>query len=119
MLAFVKAQLGKPYLFAADGPDAYDCSGLVAAAYEQIGIKLYHQSSMQATQGTPVDITTTPIRAGDLVFTAGSSTPGVISHVGIAIDGTRWIQATRPGSWVSVGTIPAASKILAVRRYVP
>ncbi len=118
VLAFTKAQLGKPYVFAAAGPDTYDCSGLVAAAYDQVGVTLFHQSAMQATQGTPVDITTTPIQAGDLIFTAGSATPGVISHVGIAIDGKRWIQATRPGAWVSVGTIPAASKILAVRRYV-
>ncbi len=118
VLAFTKAQLGKPYVFAAAGPDTYDCSGLVAAAYDQVGVTLFHQSAMQATQGTPVDITTTPIQAGDLVFTAGSATPGVISHVGIAIDGKRWIQATRPGAWVSVGAIPAASKILAVRRYV-
>jgi LysM repeat protein len=118
VLAFTKAQLGKPYVFAADGPDSYDCSGLVAAAYAQVGVTLFHQSGMQSTQGTPVDITTTPIQAGDLIFTAGSATPGVISHVGIAIDAKRWIQATRPGAWVSVGMIPAASKILAVRRYI-
>jgi LysM repeat protein len=118
VLAFAKAQLGKPYVFAAAGPDTYDCSGLTAAAYAQVGVTLIRQSGMQATQGTAVDFLTTPIVAGDLVFTAGSATPGVISHVGIAINGTQWIQATRPGAWVSVGSIPAKSKILAVRRYI-
>jgi cell wall-associated NlpC family hydrolase len=118
VLAFAKAQLGKPYVFAAAGPDTYDCSGLTAAAYAQAGVTLIRQSGMQSTQGTPVDFLNTPIVAGDLVFTAGSATPGVISHVGIAINGTQWIQATRPGAWVSVGAIPAKSKILAVRRYI-
>jgi cell wall-associated NlpC family hydrolase len=118
VLAFAKAQLGKPYVFAAAGPDTYDCSGLTAAAYAQAGVTLIRQSGMQSTQGTPVDFLNTPILAGDLVFTAGSATPGVISHVGIAINATQWIQATRPGAWVSVGAIPAKSKILAVRRYI-
>ncbi len=39
VLAFAKAQLGKPYVFAAAGPDAYDCSGLTAAAYAQVGVQ--------------------------------------------------------------------------------
>jgi LysM repeat protein len=118
VLAFAKAQLGKPYVFAAAGPDTYDCSGLTAAAYAQAGLNLIRQSGMQSTQGVPVDFLNAPIVAGDLVFTAGSATPGVISHVGIAINASQWIQATRPGAWVSVGSIPAKSKILAVRRYI-
>lgn len=117
VLAFIKAQLGKPYIAYAAGPVGYDCSGLVMAAYATIGVKLIHQSGFQAKQGTAVDWTTAPIQAGDLVFTAGSSTPGIISHVGIAISSTQWVNATRPGAWVSVGSLPAAAKILAVRRY--
>ena len=97
VLAFAKAQLGKPYVFAAAGPDTYDCSGLTMAAYAQVGVQLIPQSGMQSTQGTAVDFLNAPILPGDLVFTAGSATPGVISHVGIAISPTLWIQATRPG----------------------
>ena len=118
VLAFAKAQLGKPYVFAAAGPDTYDCSGLTAAAYGQAGISLIRYSGLQATQGTAVDFLNSPIQPGDLVFTAGTATPGVISHVGIAINATQWIQATRPGAWVSVGSLPAATKIVAVRRYI-
>ena len=39
-IAFAKAQLGKPYQWGAAGPDAYDCSGLVYAAYAAAGIRL-------------------------------------------------------------------------------
>jgi cell wall-associated NlpC family hydrolase len=118
VLAFALAQIGKPYVFAGAGPDTYDCSGLVLAAYAQAGIQLIHQSAVQATEGTAVDWTTAPILPGDLVFTAGSATPGMISHVGMAINSTQWIQAPKPGSTVGIGALPAAEKILAVRRFI-
>ena len=118
VLQFALAQQGKPYQFAASGPDAYDCSGLTKRAYAQIGIALVHQSSSQATQGTAVAFWSEPVRPGDLVFMATRGND-VISHVGIAIDGDTWIQARRPGDVVRVGPMPAKSSIVAVRRFVP
>jgi peptidoglycan endopeptidase LytE len=117
VLDFALAQQGKPYLFAASGPDAYDCSGLTKRAYAQIGITLIHQSAAQATQGSPVDFHREPIRPGDLVFMATRGND-VISHVGIAIDSDTWIQARRPGDVVRVGPMPSIGSIVAVRRYV-
>jgi cell wall-associated NlpC family hydrolase len=38
VLSYARAQVGKPYVFAAAGPNAYDCSGLVMAAYNSVGI---------------------------------------------------------------------------------
>ncbi|MCU1502634.1 MAG: hypothetical protein JWM12_1988, partial [Ilumatobacteraceae bacterium] len=118
VLAFALAQMGKPYQFAGAGPVSYDCSGLVLAAYAQAGVQLIHQSAMQATQGTPVDWKTTPILPGDLVFTAGSATPGMISHVGMAISSTQWVQSPKPGSTVGIGSLPASERIIAVRRFI-
>jgi cell wall-associated NlpC family hydrolase len=105
-------------VFAASGPDAYDCSGLTKRAYAQIGVMLVHQSAAQATQGTAVSFSQEPIRAGDLVFMATRGND-VISHVGIAIDGATWIQARRPGDVVRVGPMPPKTSIVAVRRFVP
>jgi cell wall-associated NlpC family hydrolase len=119
VIDFLMAQVGKPYKFFSAGPDSFDCSGLSKAGYAQIGIQLTHYSGAQATAGVAVDWTTQPILAGDLVFTASSSTPGIIGHLGIAIDGTRWIHAPRAGDVVRVGNLPSATKILAVRRLVP
>ena len=117
VLQFALSQQGKPYQFAASGPDAYDCSGLTRRAYAQIGITLVHQSAAQATQGTAVAFWSEPMLPGDLVFMATRGND-VISHVGIAIDGDTWIQARRPGDVVRVGPMPARSSIVAVRRFV-
>jgi LysM repeat protein len=114
---FALSQQGKPYQFAASGPDAYDCSGLTRRAYAQIGINLVHQSAAQATQGTAVAFWSEPILPGDLVFMATRGND-VISHVGIAIDGDTWIQARRPGDVVRVGPMPAKTSIVAVRRFL-
>jgi LysM repeat protein len=118
VIQFALAQQGKPYRFAASGPDAYDCSGLTARAYAQIGVRLVPQSSAQATQGTAVAFWSEPILPGDLIFMATRGND-VISHVGMAIDGDTWIQAVRPGDVVRVGPMPAKSSIVAVRRFVP
>jgi LysM repeat protein len=117
VLQFALAQQGKPYQFAAAGPDAYDCSGLTTRAYAQIGIRLVQQSAAQATQGTAVAFWSEPILPGDLVFMATRGND-IISHVGIAIDGNTWIQARRPGDVVRVGPMPAKTSIVAVRRFV-
>jgi cell wall-associated NlpC family hydrolase len=118
VVTYATAQLGKPYVFNTAGPDSFDCSGLTRAAYQQIGVSLPHQSAMQATRGTAVDWRAEPIRPGDLVFAFSSNNTSVISHVGIAISATQWIHAPRAGDVVKVGTIPAATKIQAVRRFV-
>ena len=49
---FVLAQLGKPYLFGAAGPNAYDCSGLTMAAWAVAGVPLDHLAAAQAHAGT-------------------------------------------------------------------
>ena len=118
VLAFLTAQVGKPYVFDSAGPDAYDCSGLVTAAYHQIGIELPHQSQLQSTMGTAVDWLTQPLLPGDLVFQYSSANPTVIGHVGIVIDSTHWIQAAGSGTPVRIGPLPSIAKIRAVRRIV-
>lgn len=118
VLAFARAQVGKPYKFFTAGPDSYDCSGLTLAAYRQIGVRLPHQSLAQSRIGTSIDWTTEPIQPGDLVFTESRRAPGIIGHVGIAISSTRWIHAPRANDVVREGPIPPASMIVVVRRYV-
>ncbi len=116
VLAYARQQVGKPYRFFAAGPDAFDCSGLVVAAYRAAGVSVPHQSLALSKVGTAVDWTTGPILPGDLVLRASTANPTVISHVGIAIDDTTWIQAVGAGRTVSIGQMPDDTKILAVRR---
>ncbi|MEO8267627.1 MAG: LysM peptidoglycan-binding domain-containing protein [Ilumatobacteraceae bacterium] len=118
VVAYAYAQLGKPYRFFTAGPDTFDCSGLVKAAYARIGIEMIHQSASQAGYGTAVDIWSEPIKAGDLVFmsTHGS---GEINHVGIAVDATHWIHAPAPGDVVRLAPIPPKGILATVRRIAP
>lgn len=115
---FAKAQVGKPYVFNTAGPATYDCSGLTKASYAAVGVKLPHQSLQQSKLGTAIDWKTTPIQAGDLIFTFSSANPTQISHVGIAISATQWIEAPNSGTVVRISRIPSATRIQAVRRFL-
>ena len=118
VLEFTRAQIGKPYRFGAAGPDAYDCSGLVRAAFRQIGVTLPHSSFEQSKRGTAINWKTEEIRPGDLVFTFSSTNPTQISHVGIAVSDTQWIEAPFTGADVRITRMPSDTRIQAVRRIV-
>ncbi len=116
---YALGQVGKRYVFFTAGPDTFDCSGLVKAAYGQIGRTLIHQSAVQATYGRAVDWKTEPIKPGDLVVTWGSSSPaGVIGHVGIAVSGSKWVHAYSPSAPVTYTWLPGPDSIVAVRRLI-
>jgi cell wall-associated NlpC family hydrolase len=89
------AQLGKPYVWAAAGPSAFDCSGLTQYAYKAAGISLPHSSAMQSQIGTPVSIAN--LRPGDLVFFYSGP-----SHVGIYIGNGNVVHAPTTGDVVKV-----------------
>ena len=118
VVAYAYAQLGKPYRFFTAGPNTFDCSGLVKAAYAQIGIEMVHHSASQSGYGTAVDIWSEPIKPGDLVFMATHGN-GEINHVGIAVDATHWIHAPAPGDVVRLAPIPPKGLLATVRRIVP
>jgi LysM repeat protein len=117
VVAFAYAQLGKPYRFFTAGPETFDCSGLVMAAYAQIGIEMIHHAASQASYGKPVDIWSESIKPGDLVFMATHGT-AEITHVGIAVDATHWIHAPAPGDVVRLAPIPPKGIITTVRRLI-
>jgi cell wall-associated NlpC family hydrolase len=116
VLDFARAQIGKPYAFAKAGPTSYDCSGLTLAAFAQVKVSLPHQSLAQSKLGSAVDWRVTGVQAGDLVFTFSTKNQSQISHVGIAISATQWIEAPYTGGVVRISALPSASKIQAVRR---
>ena len=118
IIDYAKAQVGKPYRYGAAGPDAFDCSGLVRMAFKQAGLDVPHSSRELSMRGTAVNWKSDGIRAGDLVFTFSSSTPGQIGHVGIAISATQWVESPFSGGSVRIRNLPASDRIQAVRRLV-
>ncbi|GHH78785.1 glycoside hydrolase [Streptomyces sulfonofaciens] len=94
---FAKAQLGKPYVWGATGPDSFDCSGLTQAAWKAAGVSLPRTTWDQVKVGTTVPVD--QARPGDLVFYFSD-----ISHVGLYIGDGQVIDAPRPGK--NVETIP-------------
>ncbi|KUL54080.1 glycoside hydrolase [Streptomyces sp. NRRL F-4489] len=99
-LAFARAQMGKPYVWGATGPNSYDCSGLTQAAWKAAGVDLPRTTWDQVKAGTR--IATGDLRPGDLVFFYND-----ISHVGMYIGDGKMIHAPHPGAAVRVESIAA------------
>lgn len=99
-VAFARDQLGEPYVWAAAGPDAWDCSGLTMGAWANGGKSLPHYSVAQYEQSTP--ISSGALQPGDLVFWGSSSSPGSIYHVALYVGDGMIIHAPRTGRPVSL-----------------
>ncbi|MFF2653672.1 C40 family peptidase [Streptomyces sp. NPDC058045] len=91
VLAFAAAQEGKKYVWGAEGPNSYDCSGLTLRAYQQIGITLPRTSSAQAAAVKKVSASNRKV--GDLMHWPG--------HVGVyAGNGKGWEASSSRGKVV-------------------
>ena len=88
------AQLGKPYVWAAAGPDTFDCSGLVVYSFAQLGISLPHSSYALWNMGVPVS--EDQLQPGDLLFFDG------LGHVGMYIGGGQFVHAPHTGTVVQI-----------------
>lgn len=100
-IAYARRQLGKPYLWAAEGPDSFDCSGLTMRAWESAGRPLVHFSGAQYDQTARVPLAA--LQPGDLVFFGDD--PATIHHVGLYVGDGRMIEAPRSGLTVRYSTI--------------
>ena len=101
-------QRGKPYVWAAAGPDAYDCSGLVVWAFAQEGISLPHYTGSLWDSG--MHVSRADLEPGDLVFFFAD-----ISHVGIYIGNGLMVDAPSAGQVVQVQAVFWNAYVGAVR----
>ena len=87
VVAEAARHVGKPYVYGANGPDAFDCSGFVQYVYSQVGVALPRTSGAQAALARPV--AQADRQLGDLVI---FRIRGRVTHVGIyAGDDTMWV----------------------------
>lgn len=84
MIRFAERYLGTPYVWAANGPDSFDCSGFVRYVYAHAGFDVKRNSKQLSMEGREISIV--EIKKGDLIFFASGEPPERdITHVGIAI----------------------------------
>ena len=107
-LSYAFAKLGKPYVWGAEGPNAFDCSGLTSQAWQHAGRTIPRTSQAQWRKLSKV--TLNKLRPGDLVVYYPEAT-----HVGMYAGAGMIIQAPRPGGYVKVSPIGAMPVLGAVR----
>jgi cell wall-associated NlpC family hydrolase len=91
-VAVARAQIGKPYQWAASGPDSFDCSGLTMYAWRAAGVSLPHSTYAQWA-ATP-HISISDLQPGDLVYFSG------LGHMAIYSGGGMMIEAPHTGAFV-------------------
>jgi cell wall-associated NlpC family hydrolase len=98
VVAYARAQVGKPYCYGGSGPGCFDCSGLTMRAWQQAGVSLPHSSSAQYNVGRR--ISASELQPGDLIFYYSP-----ISHVSVYIGNGQRISATHTGDYVRVQSL--------------
>ncbi|MEU1842552.1 C40 family peptidase [Micromonospora sediminicola] len=115
---YALAQLGDPYLWAAEGPDRFDCSGLVLASYQSAGYRGLPRVSRDqyfATRARTVD--PNALLPGDLLFFASSGSWTSIHHVAMYVGNGKMVEAPRTGDVVKISVV-RWSRLYAATRVV-
>ncbi|MGE5629067.1 MAG: C40 family peptidase [Solirubrobacterales bacterium] len=108
--------MGKPYVWGASGPNAFDCSGFTAFVYSRYGVGLDHSAEAQFYAGTSVSREN--LRPGDLVF---FNTYTTLGHVGMYIGGGQFIHASSGSHRITVSSLGESyysSRYAGAKRYI-
>jgi cell wall-associated NlpC family hydrolase len=98
-ISFALAQVGGRYIFGADGPGAYDCSGLISAAYAAAGVYIPSYTHAQAALARPVPLS--DAQPGDLLFYFGRGA----AHVALYLGDGRMVHAVNPRQGITVDRV--------------
>lgn len=99
VVAYALAQVGKPYSFAAQPPNSWDCTKLTAAAWAQVGVRLTPYSYVQAQEVRR--ISPDELQPGDLLFFFKNGA----HHASMYIGGGMIVEASSPSTGVRVTTV--------------
>ncbi|MGP1487483.1 C40 family peptidase [Peptostreptococcus stomatis] len=99
VIEVAKSKIGSNYVWGAQGPNTFDCSGLMLYSFSHgAGITLPRVSKDQATVGTYVS--RSELRPGDLIFWGSP-----VHHVALYIGNGKYIHAPQPGSTVTIANL--------------
>jgi cell wall-associated NlpC family hydrolase len=118
-ITFALAQLGKPYVFGAAGPDAYDCSGLTMDAWAAADVQLLHYTVAQYRTGIPV-ADSSMLAPGDLIFIPGEDgtlAPPSPQHVGMYIGDGYVIEAPQTGDVIKIVAATGFKPVIGIRHF--
>ena len=97
VIATAASAIGVPYRWGGNGPDGFDCSGLVVAAFRSVSVVLPRTAQSQYDATHSIETGPTP---GDLVFFGPSHRD--VSHVGIVLGRGLMIDAPHTGAFVRI-----------------
>ncbi|MFI0240862.1 C40 family peptidase [Streptomyces sp. NPDC016845] len=112
VISFLQAQVGDAYVMGGTGPNSWDCSGLVQAAFKQAGVDLPRTSQEQSTFGTSVSLSN--LAVGDILYWGGA---GSAYHVGVYIGNGQYLDAANPSKGVVIQDLsgyPASGAVRAL-----
>ncbi|MGX4588885.1 NlpC/P60 family protein, partial [Clostridioides difficile] len=119
LINIAKSKLGCKYVYGAEGPNTFDCSGFTQWCYKQIGIKIPRTASAQSKAGKAVDLKDrSKWKAGDLLCRVGG---GSSNHVMMYIGNGQMIHSPQTGDVVKIQSVDSYRKGKAythVRRFI-
>ena len=99
IVKLAKKEIGKPYVWGATGPFAFDCSGLTTYVYKNAANKILPRTTYgQITLGKTIPVSTKTLKKGDLLFWGNH-------HVAIYIGHGKFVHAPAPGQNVKMQTL--------------
>lgn len=117
VVAYAKQFMGLPYVYGADGPNSFDCSGFTSYVYKHFGYSLNRSAAGQYSNGAAVDLS--QIQLGDLILWRSYGSSRVATHVGIYIGNNQYIHASSTGKCITINDMDYGSNvryIVGVRR---
>ncbi|EGT3682149.1 TPA: C40 family peptidase, partial [Clostridioides difficile] len=119
LISIAKSKLGCNYVYGAEGPNTFDCSGFTQWCYKQIGIKIPRTVATQSKAGSAVDLKDrSKWKAGDLLCRVGG---GSSNHVMMYIGNGQMIHSPQTGDVVKIQSVDSYRKGKAythVRRFI-
>lgn len=100
LISYAYSFMGRPYVWGAEGPRSFDCSGFTKYIYKKFGVDLPHYTGSQIGKGSSVS--RKKLQQGDLIF---FNTDGSASHVGIYVGDGDFIHASSGSEKVTVSNL--------------
>ncbi len=110
-ISYAKDQLGEPYVWGAEGPDTFDCSGLTQKAWAAAGVQIPRVAQNQYHSGgarVPIN----KAQPGDLLFWGTGRNPDAVHHVAMYLGDSKVLHAPQPGESVEITTLWDGGELL-------